>query len=490
MRMLLDTINLIFLMYSFPAIFGNTIANMIMLKVHYFFRNLINYLRFAKNYPEVLNDGWLLLKYILIALIVCWLIYELVKWICNELTNDASDLPEDKSLNTNSPPIMDEMYANNLIWIHKGEESRKINVMELQGYLDKGYKKGKAKKPKKKPKKEEFHHRDEQDTPKLTHSQQSSLLPKGSKLNGRYIIERHLSSGGFGNTYAAINEFGERVAVKEFFVKGWNHRDKGSAIVSISNREYSDQFRQQREKFKTEAMRLRSLHSPHIVKVISFFEENGTSYYVMEYIDGESLAQYIKRRKGKPMPDSKVRDILGQVLEALAVVHNAGLYHLDIKPDNIMVDSKKCTHLIDFGASKQMDAATGGATAFTQAAYTPSYAPLEQVEGRMDKIGPWTDFYALGATLYCLLTSQKPPLYSDIQDETEAAFHWPATVTQPMRDLIQWMMTPNRTLRPQSVADIRHRLASNSILEEETNQSPQKSKTNIISKDDTVIKSA
>lgn len=85
-------------MYSFPAIFGNTIANMIMLKVHYFFRNLINFLRFAKNHPEVLNDGLLLLKYIflsLIALIVCWLIYELVKWICNELTNDASDLPED-----------------------------------------------------------------------------------------------------------------------------------------------------------------------------------------------------------------------------------------------------------------------------------------------------------------------------------------------------------------------------------------------------------
>ena len=286
----------------------------------------------------------------------------------------------------------------------------------------------------------------------------NTMLPVGAVLNGRYRIERYLSSGGFGNTYVATNEFGEQVAIKEFFIKGVNQRDSNNTTVSVSNSENRDQFTQQRDKFKKEAMRLRGLQSPHIVKVLSFFEENGTAYYVMNYIDGESLTQRLQRQGA--MAENEVRDILNQMLEALDEVHNSQepLFHLDIKPGNIMLDSRGVAYLIDFGASKQLDATTGGATASTQAAFTKGYAPLEQVEGRMDKIGPWTDFYALGATLYRLLTNQNPPQYSDIQDEGAAAFHFTATVSQPMCDLIQWMMQPQRTRRPQSVAEVRSRL--------------------------------
>ena len=97
----------------------------------------------------------------------------------------------------------------------------------------------------------------------------NTMLPVGTVLNGRYRIKRHLSSGGFGNTYVAINEFRERVAIKEFFIKGVNQRDGNNTTVSVSNSENRDQFNQQREKFKKEAMRLRGLQSPHIVKGIA-----------------------------------------------------------------------------------------------------------------------------------------------------------------------------------------------------------------------------
>lgn len=298
----------------------------------------------------------------------------------------------------------------------------------------------------------------------------NTMLPVGAVLNGRYRIERYLSSGGFGNTYVATNEFGEQVAIKEFFIKGVNQRDSNNTTVSVSNSENRDQFTQQRDKFKKEAMRLRGLQSPHIVKVLSFFEENGTAYYVMNYIDGESLTQRLQRQGA--MAENEVRDILNQMLEALDEVHNSQepLFHLDIKPGNIMLDSRGGAYLIDFGASKQLDATTGGATASTQAAFTKGYAPLEQVEGRMDKIGPWTDFYALGATLYRLLTNQNPPQYSDIQDEGAAAFHFTATVSQPMCDLIQWMMQPQRTRRPQSVAEINNKLSVINIEQVEANE--------------------
>lgn len=283
----------------------------------------------------------------------------------------------------------------------------------------------------------------------------ASMLRVGAILDGKYRIERYLSSGGFGNTYVAINEFGEQVAVKEFFLRGINQREANNATVSVSNTENRAQFDQQRAKFKKEAMRLRGLMSPHIVKVQTFFEQNGTSYYVMDYIDGESLAERL-RRTGQPLTEAEVLGILNQVLEALDEVHNSQppLYHLDLKPGNIMLDRHGQVLLIDFGSSKQSDG-HGGVTV-TAATFTREYAPLELIEGRLDKIGPWTDFYALGATLYRLLTNQTPPLYSDIQDEGPAAFHWPPTVSQSMRELIQWMMQPQRTRRPHSVANIRN----------------------------------
>lgn len=203
-----------------------------------------------------------------------------------------------------------------------------------------------------------------------------SMLPVGTLLqNGKYRIERYLSSGGFGNTYVATNvEFEERVAIKEFFMRGISERDDDSISVSVSNELNSEQFTGQKEKFKKEARRLRRLKEEHIVSVHDLFEENGTAYYVMDFIEGESLSSRLKRT-GKPLSETEALNILNQVLDALDTVHAEGIFHLDIKPANIMIDNHGQAMLIDFGASKQTKQ-EGGATTSTGLCYTPGYAQI------------------------------------------------------------------------------------------------------------------
>ena len=291
----------------------------------------------------------------------------------------------------------------------------------------------------------------------------NSMLPVGTLLQGgKYRSERYLSSGGFGNTYVATNiEFDEQVAIKEFFMRGISQRDDDSISVSVSNQTNLTQFVGQKEKFRKEARRLRKLRNSHIVAVHDLFEENGTVYYEMDLIKGESLSERLKRT-GQPLSETEVLKILHQVLDALAIVHAKGLYHLDLKPANIMMDQTGCALLIDFGASKQMSAGNGESVSTTSAlAFTPGYAPLEQTEQNMKNFGPWTDLYALGATLYKLLTNQTPPSASEILMARNPLV-FPADVSQHMRDLIAWMMKPRIDERPQSVAEVKRFLNNHS----------------------------
>ena len=284
-----------------------------------------------------------------------------------------------------------------------------------------------------------------------------NMLQVGTILHGTYKIESYLASGGFGNTYIAKNiEFDETYAIKEFFVKGVCQRDGNSTIISVSNAENTNSFEQQREKFKKEARRLRSLSNPHIVKVYDLFEENGTAYYVMDYVDGENLSARLKRTNA-PLAESEVRNYLNQILDGLEAIHNEGMFHLDIKPANIMVDSHNVVKLIDFGASKQQST-VGGATMSTGISYTNGYAPKEQMAQSYAKFGPWTDFYALGATMYKLLTNKDPPSISDLsEDGTEdkhLALPMP-NISGEMKKLVVWMMQENRLKRPKNVGEIR-----------------------------------
>ena len=282
------------------------------------------------------------------------------------------------------------------------------------------------------------------------------LRPNTTLQGGKYRIERVLGQGGFGITYLARNTvFDIDVAIKEFFMKDEN--DRNGSSVTMPNTTKQELFLGQMEKFKKEAKRMFAIKNEHIVGVQDLFEENGTAYYVMDYVDGESLAERLKRT-GKTMTEQEVREILPQILDALKSVHDAGIWHLDLKPANIMLTKEGTVKLIDFGASKQLNAQKGGATTSTAISYTNGYAPREQMEQNYDKFGPWTDIYALGATLYNLLTNKRPPLPTDIDDDISEDKHealpFPESVGADMKSFVLQMLKTNRLQRPQSISAI------------------------------------
>lgn len=283
---------------------------------------------------------------------------------------------------------------------------------------------------------------------------QRQMLPTGTVLGDRYRIVRYLASGGFGNTYVAEHTLlGVQVAVKEFFMRGTNHRSANGTTVEVSNELNTAVFKAQLEKFRREAKRIFLLHNDHIIHVTDLFDANGTAYYVMDFVNGTSLAEQTRQH---PLPEQEVCDVALQMLDALETMHTAGLYHLDIKPGNIMRDSSGHCTLIDFGASKQLSVGEGGTLSSSTMAYTPGYAPLEQVQQQSNNIGPWTDFFALGATIYKLATGYPPPMVeADDIELNGRQFSYPATVSTHLRHAISTMMNPARRRRPQSVAEVR-----------------------------------
>lgn len=282
-----------------------------------------------------------------------------------------------------------------------------------------------------------------------------NMLPIGTLLRGgTYRVEKQLASGGFGNTYIVRNiNFDETYAMKEFFMKGINSRDGDSVTVSVPDNKVT--FENQKTKFKKEAQRLRKINNPYIVKVHDLFEENDTIYYVMDYIDGKSLSEIMKER-GKPFSEKEAMYIFNQVLDALQDIHNQSpqMLHLDIKPSNLLQGRGGHVCLIDFGSSKQLDAEQG-ITVSSGITLTKGYAPSELEDGKKERIGAWTDFYELGATLYNLLTCHEPPMPSEILEESKEAFYFPPSISQSTKELILWMMDPNRKNRPQSVNEIK-----------------------------------
>ncbi len=283
---------------------------------------------------------------------------------------------------------------------------------------------------------------------------QRQMLPTGTVLGDRYRIVRYLASGGFGNTYVAEHTLlGVQVAVKEFFMRGTNHRSANGTTVEVSNELNTAVFKAQLEKFRREAKRIFLLHNDHIIHVTDLFDANGTAYYVMDFVNGTSLAEQTRQH---PLPEQEVCDVALQMLDALETIHAAGLYHLDIKPGNIMRDSSGHCTLIDFGASKQLSAGEGGTLSSSTMAYTPGYAPLEQVQQQSNNIGPWTDFFALGATIYKLVTGYPPPMVeADDIEPNGRRFSYPATVSAHLRHAISTMMNPARRRRPQNVVEVR-----------------------------------
>jgi len=276
-------------------------------------------------------------------------------------------------------------------------------------------------------------------------------LPVDTLLQGgKYRIVRFISSGGFGCTYEAIHvNLGERVAIKEFFVKDFCNRDETTAHITVgtvSKRALVDKLRR---KFVDEAKALYKLKHNGIVRVSDVFEENGTAYYVMDYVDGLSLGEIVKQQGA--MSEQRALHYIRQVAEALQYVHDHNRLHLDIKPGNIMVDSSDNAVLIDFGASKQYDEEAGENTS-TLMGKTPGYAPVEQMGNDVVRFLPATDIYALGATLYKLLTGITP-LSANMLAGGDRLDPLPAAVSPSTRRAIAAAMQLRKVDRPQTIGE-------------------------------------
>jgi len=286
----------------------------------------------------------------------------------------------------------------------------------------------------------------------------SLSLPLGTKLfGGKYSVGKVLGQGGFGITYMGADTVLSRpVAIKELFPEGCQ---RNGTTVQPTRIPPSD-FSSMKQKFLDEAKLLASLNHPGIVKVYDFFEENNTAYMVMEYLRGKSLAKLVEERGGALSEQEAVGYIL-KVCEALDVVHKAGYLHRDIKPENIIVCGDGRVVLVDFGAARSFMA---GRTGKMTVILTPGFAPLEQY-AEQAKRGAYTDIYALGATLYYLLTGQVPVSAADRFSgvELKSVREINGRVSRQVEEAVMKAMAMRVEERPQSVEEFVKLLTSPSV---------------------------
>lgn len=289
-----------------------------------------------------------------------------------------------------------------------------------------------------------------------------TLQPGNTLQGGKYRIEKVLGQGTFGITYLASyattieGALGKmavdiKVAIKEFFMSEVNQRNEQTHGVEGSS---STIFTNYRIKFRKEAQNLASLHHPHIVQVTDVFDENNTTYYVMQYIEGMSLDSFIAS-KGRVSAEDTIL-IAAQIGQALSYMHQRHMLHLDLKPGNIMLDKQGQVHLIDFGLSKQYDSNGEPESSTSIGMGTPGYAPIEQANrmGQGKQFQATIDVYAFGATVYKMLTGRRPDDASVIlNDGFPFGFLQQLGVQQNMINAVQRAMAPQRNARFQTVTE-------------------------------------
>ena len=235
----------------------------------------------------------------------------------------------------------------------------------------------------------------------------STLLPVGTQLKN-YTVGEKLGQGGFGITYRGFDlNLHMKVAIKEYYPSEWVGRSTDQKTVVLNSSEHEELFQYCRKTFVREARTIAQVRHSHIVRVLSYFEMNGTAYLVMDYYEGQDLSRFLKPAAGQSgvkMPWRQAVTLLLPVLDGLHKVHQIGFMHRDIKPGNLYLTEEGLI-LLDFGSARQV------VSTHTQSKliFTEGYAPYEQyIEGQLDRQGPWTDVYAVAATLYFMLTAQRP----------------------------------------------------------------------------------
>lgn len=231
----------------------------------------------------------------------------------------------------------------------------------------------------------------------------AAFLAPGTKLNGRYVIERVIGQGGFGITYYARHEMLMHVyAIKEFYISGYNTRDTVHNTVSLQGMK-EDMYDKYKQRFVEEARTVVSLDHPNIVKVVDIFEENNTAYMVMPFVEGTSLQKLVEKNGGR-LPYELTVNYMGQLSAAVGYIHSKHILHRDIKPDNVLITPDNRVILIDFGSAREF---VNDKTQRQTSILTHGYAPPEQYSS-VSRKGNYTDIYALGGVYYFCLTGEVP----------------------------------------------------------------------------------
>lgn len=248
-------------------------------------------------------------------------------------------------------------------------------------------------------------------------------LQENTILRNRYVICSVIGEGGFGITYKGKdNQWNNVIAIKEYYPKDYVQRNTSvSADLSIISGEKKMIYEQGKKRFlKEAAIMTKFVGEPGLVTVKDCFEENNTAYIIMEYLEGITLKEYIKQA-GK-MPSEKVFTAMKPLMQSLSLIHQNGLIHRDISPDNIMLVADGSFKLLDFGAAK--DYSMAGKESMT-VVLKRGYAPEEQYYSHGLQ-GPWTDIYALCATIYTCITGLVPD--ESIQREIKDEMRWPSAL--------------------------------------------------------------
>lgn len=257
----------------------------------------------------------------------------------------------------------------------------------------------------------------------------SCVLERGCRLNRRYQIGKTMGQGGFGITYLAKDEtLGQNVVIKEYFPAELASRDAKGALELPEEASGRKRFEDGMKRFLKEARIMASLSEvPGVVKVLDYFRENKTAYIVMEHVKGISLRAYLERT-GEEISFERACQMLSPVMTALEKIHSRGLLHRDITPDNLMVEENGLVRLLDFGSARQYGPEEGGRT--KTVLLKNGYAPPEQYDKKGHQ-GPWTDIYALCATIYEMMTGCIVPgaLERQVKDELYAPSCYAAEIT-------------------------------------------------------------
>jgi WD40 repeat protein/serine/threonine protein kinase len=289
-----------------------------------------------------------------------------------------------------------------------------------------------------------------------------NALPAGYRL-AEYTIESVLGHGGFGITYLARDtSLGALVAIKEYLPHEIAVRDGKTAVLPNSSREAVRDYHWGLKNFVKEARALAHFKHPNIVRVLRFLEANGTAYVVMEYEEGKSLADHLKHH-GPRLDEPTLLRIFIPILNGLHAVHEADMLHLDIKPENIYIRRDGHPMLIDFGSARQ---AITSASHTQRIALTHGYAPVEQYPDKGTP-GPWTDVYAIGATMYRSISGRRPEdalerykaqLKYQVDPLTPAVKIGKNHYQQNLLDCIDWAIQIHPKDRPQSARELQDAL--------------------------------